>query len=290
MAETNYGSATNNLVESTNKQIKTLCDYNGSLCKFGINFFALIQSSRQETNLLAAIDGLKQLNIENDLGNFVNEYASFLTKLAFDKFRNELKKYGKISITESCSKSKVGKMIINGYPYTSSVSGCVCYFRQSWKLPYVHILTVRKYFNLDLFCPELCEAKWVKKINLENIDLGSTFFIDVEANTIVNETFMHDDSSIFDLKEYLEHERVIIAQRHCQEIAGIITKSNDSDFIAQCRILETLKSMWSRGCPAKLVIEENQNSCGSSNKPKLKINDNEENDENCTNIILPSPM
>lgn len=157
MADVNYGNATNNLVESVNKQIKTLCDYNSSLSQFGINFFAMIKSSRQETNLLVAVNSLRQLNINHKLGNEINENSRFLTKTAFNILIKELQKYDDINIKEYCSSTKTCKMDINGYPYCSTIFNCVCYFRRSWKLPCVHILATRNYINLPLFSLELCD-------------------------------------------------------------------------------------------------------------------------------------
>ncbi|XP_057328937.1 uncharacterized protein LOC130669843 [Microplitis mediator] len=124
MAEFNYGNDTNNIVESANKQIKSVCNYHSTLCEFANNFFIMLKSSKLETNLLIATDGLKRLNIENELGSCVNEYADFLTRVAFNKVKEELQKYSYINMTASCTKTKVCNILIKGYRLTSSATDC----------------------------------------------------------------------------------------------------------------------------------------------------------------------
>lgn len=168
IAEVNYGSVTNNLVESTNKQIKTLCNRFSTLCEFAINFFELVRSSKQETSLLCAVDGLRKLNINHHLDESFNDYAAILTKIAVKQLTEEVKKLKNIKVIESCDNQKTCKILVNDHPHTSSATDCICYFRRSWKLPCAHILTVRKYFNLCLFCPELCDRKWLKCENTKH--------------------------------------------------------------------------------------------------------------------------
>lgn len=264
MAKYNYGNDTNNIVESTNKHMKTVCHYHSTLCEFADNFFQFQKASKLEGNLQMAIEGLEKLDIETKLDCKSDEYADYLTKVAFDKLNEEIEKYSTIKVIGSCDENKVCSMMVNGFRFTSSTTDCKCLFRTSLKLPCVHILTSRKYYNLNLFTAELCDKKWSKQVILEvvrsNFDMYSadSHVIDScqESEAIITHDRLTLDNADTNSGNTPENERQRLLQQLFDQILKNANYATELEFE---RIHQNLKKFTENLQESQLVTNNSHN-------------------------------
>ncbi|CAG5090795.1 Protein of unknown function [Cotesia congregata] len=184
--------------------------------------------------------------------SFVNDYADLLAKTAFDKFNEELNKYDSVTITKYCNETRACYLDVDGYPIMSSITECRCHFRKSFKLPCVHILVTRKFFNENQFCSELCDSKWLKatSINKFNQEFHEILLADTIFNNQSTNTTMTTDDSIIatdiieedGLKITCEEERKQILQKYFEKIMGNSLKVPEEEFKLVQNQLEKIAS------------------------------------------------
>lgn len=161
MTEGNFGIQTNNALESTNKQIKTLCEKNSTLCRFADSFFAYIQSQNQETDLRRAHEGLRRKTVIATSETEILPYSSHVTSYAFKKIEAQFELRDRVRLLDINTESGVCKTDWHGHmSYECTITSCTCVFKTSVLLPCRHIFAVRKHFGAPVFDANLCSVRW----------------------------------------------------------------------------------------------------------------------------------
>ncbi|KAH0534730.1 hypothetical protein KQX54_007414 [Cotesia glomerata] len=243
MIKGNFGNLTNNIVESMNKQIKVITELRSTLCNFGKNFFALLKSQNQETNLKSATNYLKRLNLNDTEDNSIQQqYADYLTTYAYKKINKELSTYKRIVLSNYSPDTDESTIATKLSTYVTSSSQCSCHFFQSNNLPCRHIMAHRAFVNKPIFDHNLCANKWSKKYEVqlhETSSLGSTIISKIPVRSI----------------KIVSQRRKALSER-ANDLIEISSLSTGETYKKKEELLDKLIEGWRQGRIGKIVFKD----------------------------------
>ncbi|XP_044596136.1 uncharacterized protein LOC123273042 isoform X2 [Cotesia glomerata] len=290
MVEGNYGNLTNNIVESTNKQMKAVAELRGTLCSFGKNFFALLKSQNQETNLQAATNYMKRLNVNNsEEGSIQREYANYLTSFAYKKISKELNAYKKIVISNYSPDTDESTISTNLNTYVTSSNLCNCHFFQSNNLPCRHIMAHRAFVDKPIFDNKLCANKWSKEYGVQQLSNEKYYEVTAEPH----ETSSISSPTISKIpvrsKKTASQRRQALKER-ANELVEIGSLSTGELYKQKEELLDKLIEGWRQGRIGRIVFEDDLQDSSSQKKMDATGEQVKKNVSAIQEIIMPSPV
>ena len=160
----NFGTQTNNRIESFFSHLKKSIVMRGSLKEFFERYMVCLTTLRTEHSH-HLLNGLHKQPTKPVTDEEL-QYRSLLTPYAFDMVKQQLLASTKVEVLSSSTVSSS-----SGVRDVSNTE-CECQFATTMGLPCKHILAIRRNNGLDMYCADAVNVRWTAQFYSSKIHLG----------------------------------------------------------------------------------------------------------------------
>ena len=234
----NLGTRTNNRIESFFSHLKKSIVMRGSLKEFFERYMVCLTTLRTERSH-RLLNGLHKQPTKPVTDEEL-QYRSLLTPYAFDMVKQQLLASTKVEVLSSST--------VNSSSGVRDVSNteCECQFANTMGLPCKHILAIRRYNGLDMYCADAVNVRWTAQFYSSKIHLGC------QRPRLSIATQQTPRKSVMS-----ERERYKQAGLKLNELQSVMSQCGMLEFKDRCHMIEELITMW-KGMKKVTVIEQGE--------------------------------
>ena len=231
----NLGVRTNNRIESFFSHLKKSLIQRGSLQELIERYMLCLSTLRSERShrLLQALSKVPCQPVSPE----EEPYRKFVTPYCFRMIQDQLKTSYKVDVlAENTVQSSHGTRDV-------TATDCQCSFLTTMRIPCKHILAIRRFNNLDTFCPEIVNIRWTAQYYNSKAHIAPAR----PRLSISTQMTPRRGSAM------TERDRYKKAGNQLMELQNVMSQCGSKEFETRSEIISGLIQMWREAKQVQLI-------------------------------------